>query len=170
VQAKKKIQFGEKPEHTTSPSTQKRNQEKNKHTMPNNIKSFSVAQVSKWLEELGIPNTSFIQNKIDGSALLKLSQREFIDDYGLTTSDAARLQSELGQTKFSSHHERMIRTLEYLQQENESLQRENNCLRTRNDLLETKIAELRSNTKTLSGISFYKRSSTHRKFTYSDTQ
>jgi hypothetical protein len=44
----------------------------------------------------------------------------------------------LGQTKFSSHHERMIRTLEYLQQENESLQRENNCLRTRNDLLETK--------------------------------
>ncbi len=138
--------------------------------MPNNIKSFSVAQVSKWLEELGIPNTSFIQNKIDGSALLKLSQREFIDDYGLTTSDAARLQSELGQTKFSSHHERMIQKLEYLQQENESLQRENNCLRTRNDLLETKIAELRSNTKTLSGISFYKRSSTHRKFTYSDTQ
>jgi hypothetical protein len=50
---------------------------KNKHTMPNNIKSFSVAQVSKWLEELGTPNTSFIQNKIDGSALETLPTRVY---------------------------------------------------------------------------------------------
>lgn len=139
--------------------------------MPNNINSFSASQVSNWLEELGIPNTPFIQNKIDGSTLLKLSEREFVDDYGLTPSDATRLQTELGHTKFSSHQERMIRTLEYLQQENESLQRENDYLRTKNDLLERKLTELRTNNKTLSGTSLYKRPSKHRtSLTYSDKQ
>jgi hypothetical protein len=133
-------------------------------TMTNNIKAFSVAQVSNWLEELGIPSKSFIMNKIDGSALLKLSHREIADYYGLTTADATRLQSELGQTKFSSHHERTIRTLEYLQQENESLHRENDRLRARNDLLQTKIAELRNTTR--SGMNLYNHSSPHRTSSY----
>lgn len=104
----------------------------------NTINDYSVRQVSDWVESFGLPSQPFLDNKIDGDLLLFLNRADMME-IGLTSLQAGRLERELGQTKFSSHDERAMRTLDFLIQQNDDLRRENMKLESRNATLEAEL-------------------------------